>query len=379
MLYVDTPNDRELAALFAVKADACVSIYLRTTPITPDVGASKIEFSNLIREAVNQLEARGVPRARRADLQELLEDVLDDEIYWLYQANTLAVLATPDQIRTFRLANQIDSRVEVSDRFDIKPLLRATTFDHSAYVIALSENRVRLIEIFADLPPEEIQVPDQPRDLQTELGLDNRQKPQTRRPGSGDRGQTGGTARKLDLARYCRRIDAALAPALHGSDIPVIVMAAQPIASIFHNQCSAENLLPQIISHSPDRLTLGEIAAEARKVLEVHYRGKVEDFHEHYQRRLQSHRSSDNLEEVARAATFGSIETLYIDIDSKLQGTLDEQGGAVDYAPHEGVVAYSLVGEITRRALASGAKVIALRKGDMPGASEVAATLRFAI
>lgn len=80
-------------------------------------------------------------------------------------------------------------------------------------------------------------------------------------------------------------------------------MAAQPIASIFHNICSAENLMPQIIFHSPDRLSLGDIAAAARNVLNAHYQSRVEEFDEHYQSRLRNRRASNMLEEVARAAT----------------------------------------------------------------------------
>ena len=44
------------------------------------------------------------------------------------QAHSLAVLATPDSVRTFRLATAITDMVEVSDRFHLKPLLRAIAF-----------------------------------------------------------------------------------------------------------------------------------------------------------------------------------------------------------------------------------------------------------
>jgi hypothetical protein len=53
--------------------------------------------------------------------------------------------------------------VEVSDRFHLKPLLRAITFPHEAFVLALSENAVRLVEVFADLPPQQITVHELPK------------------------------------------------------------------------------------------------------------------------------------------------------------------------------------------------------------------------
>ncbi|OLL28503.1 hypothetical protein BTH42_27475 [Burkholderia sp. SRS-W-2-2016] len=369
MFHVDIPGSRDIARLFGIKSDACVSLYLATTPVTSETAGSRIEFSNLIRDAMSRLETRGLDKRRLWQLHELLAEVQENEVFWRYQANSLAVLATPDEIHTFRLANRLESEVEASDRFNIKPLLRATTFDHSAYVIAISENSLRVVEIFADLPPEEIRVPDQPTDMASELRLNDRN----------DSSINSGDLHKFNLTKYARRVDAALAPLLQHGDVPVIVMAAQPIASIFHNLCRAQNLLPQILSHSPDRLSPGEIAAEARKLLDVHYQSVVAGHREHYQGRLHNRRASDMLEEVARGATQGAIETLYINIDSDLKGTLDEQTGAVDYGTAGPAVAYSLVGEVTRRALAAGAKVVALRRNDLPAGADVAATFRFPI
>ena len=339
------------------------------TPITREIDGSVIDFSNMIRRALGELEKQGLNKRRLADLQELLNDVLKDEVYWRYQANSLAVFATPDEIRTFRLANHIESQLEVSDRFNIKPLLRATTFDNSAYVIALSEHGVRLVQIFSDIHPEEIEIPDRPKALPIELKLED---------SAAATQHKGDEVNKLHLAKYCRRVDAALAPLLHHSSIPVIVMAARPTSSVFHNLCSANHLLPQIISQSPDRMSLSEIADEARKVLDVHYKEVVAQSREQYEVRSRNRRASSSLEEVARAATLGSVETLYINIDSRLAGTLDAQNGTVDYAPAD-AVAYNLASEITRRALAHGSKMIALRTDDMPAHADVAATMRYAI
>lgn len=368
MFHVDIPTTRDIASLFGLRAEACVSIYLKTTPITHEIEACKIEFSNLIRQAIHQLEAQGLDKHHVKQIQELFEEVQQDDVLWRNQAHTLAVFATPDSIRTFRLANLINSRIEVSDRFNIKPLLRSTTFDQSAYVIAVSENSMRLVEIFADLPPEEIKDPNFPEHLYSDM---------TRR--SRKDMKSGDEDLKRDIAKYSRLIDAAIAPLLKHSDIPVIVMAAQPIASIFHNLCTANNLLPQIISCSPDRIPLHDIATAARTVLQGHYQSKIEALHERYTARFQKRRATDKLEEIARAATLGSIETLYIDIDGKASGCIDENTGEIDYHPAEGTIQYNLVGEITRRAFLSGAQVIALRQSDMPAAAEVAATLRFPI
>ena len=90
MLYVDIPTRSEFSALAGARADACVSIYLRTTPVTQDISAARIEFGNLIREAQKQLEDSGFDKRRMAALSEQLSDLVDDDEFWHFQANSLA-------------------------------------------------------------------------------------------------------------------------------------------------------------------------------------------------------------------------------------------------------------------------------------------------
>ena len=135
MLHVDIPTLPEIRALITARADICVSIYLPTTPQTQHVAASRIAFGNLTKTALAQLNEAG------------------------FQAHSLAVLATPDSVRTFRLATAIGNTVEVSNRFHVKPLLRAIAFPQHAFVLTLSENAVRLAEVFADLPPSPVRPP----------------------------------------------------------------------------------------------------------------------------------------------------------------------------------------------------------------------------
>ena len=59
MLHVDIPGRDELRALVDHRAPGSVSIYLPTTPLTQDVGASRIVLGNLVREAEAQLTAAG--------------------------------------------------------------------------------------------------------------------------------------------------------------------------------------------------------------------------------------------------------------------------------------------------------------------------------
>jgi hypothetical protein len=369
MLYLDTPTSRDLSSLNELRADVCVSIYLPTTPITQDIQQARITLSNLAKEAIRQLHEAGTDKRRLAALQEHLNDLGDDEDFWRFQAHSLAIFVTPDSLRTYRLANKLSETVEVSDRFRLKPLIRAITFPHAAYVLAISENAVRLVEVSPDLPAAMMKVPDLPKDAASAVGKStiNDRSPRGRVQGS--------EGQKTRLAQYVRKIDAALRPILAGSDIPVILAATQPIEAIFRS-VSAIPVLPQAISGSHDRTSDADLASAARPILDAHYQKQIADFRALFETRKGQRRATTDISDAARAATFGNIGQLLVDIDNVVDGTVDEETGAVTFDEAGDARNYGVVDEIAGRALRSGAKVFGVRKDDIPDRKSLAAILR---
>jgi hypothetical protein len=372
MLHTDLPSMSEFKRLAAERADMSVSIFLPTTPLTQDVEASRITFGNLVKTAHEQLAAAGADKRRLAALGEQLDDLAEDDEFWRLQANSLAVLATPDRVVTFRLANHVTELVQVSDRFHLKPLLRALTFSQAAYVLALSENDVRLIEVFPDLPAQEIRVPNLPKDAASAVGLSTLNDRAPKRRITGSEGQ------KVRLTQYCRKVDAALRPVLSGTTLPLIIAATEPLASIYRSVSSHHELLPDTLTHSNDRSTPGEIADAARPVLDAAHARQLAAFVERFEQHTDSGRAITDVADAARAATFGSIDTLVVNMDGALPGHIDEETGAVTFETSESAGSYGVVDEIVSRALATGATVLAVRKPDIPGGGELAATLRYA-
>ena len=145
MLYVDIPTLPEFKALATVRGNGCVSIYLPTTPLPQDTSVSRAQLKTFGKAALDQLDEAGFDKRQQASIGEHLAELEEDDEFWRFQAHSLAVLLTPETMRTFRLPNRLTAIVEVSDRFHLKPLLRAITFPHEAFVLALSENAVRLV------------------------------------------------------------------------------------------------------------------------------------------------------------------------------------------------------------------------------------------
>ncbi len=373
MLHIDMPTPTDFKKLNKTRSDACVSIYLKTTPLSQHSEASRSELKNAAREAIQQLEEANTEKRRIALVREQLEDLIEDDEFWQFQANSLAILATPDALRTFRLANALVPMVQVSDRFHLKPLLRAITYPQSAFVLALAENGVRLVQVHADLPPSLVKVPGLPKDAASAVGTAS----VNSRSASGR--VQGSEGQNVRLRQYARRVDETLRPLLNGSSTPLILAATGRLASLFPSVCSYALLVDRHIEDSASRLTDANLADHARPVLDELYELELADFRTVFESLSGEGRATTDLSDAARASTFGAIETLLVDIDAVVAGTVDDSTGAIAFAETESAASYGIVDEIAGRAIASGARVLGARKADMPGNAELAATLRFPV
>jgi release factor family 11 len=371
ILPTDVPTRAQLDQLFAVREPWSVSLYLPTNPSSRG-DAERIELKNLAAEASSQLQQAGAPKADVAAIDDELADLVDDDEFWRFQARSLAVFVTPTASQTFRLASNLTPQVEVSDRFHLKPLLRAVTFPHTAFVLALAQGSVRLLEIAPDLEPAEVEVPDLPTDVASAVG---KASIRDRAPSGRIQGSEG---QKTRMRQYARRIDEALRPLLNGLDLPLILAAAEPIDSIYRSVNSYPHLLATGVAGNPEALSAGELAASARRVLDDLYAEQLRATHEAYSMRASQRRASADIADVARAATFGLVDTALVDIDEIVPGYVDDESGAVTFDDAGDAVNYGVVDEIARRVWLNGGNVLAVRRDDIPGKGSVAAILRYA-
>ncbi|MDP3908466.1 hypothetical protein [Novosphingobium sp.] len=369
MLHVDVPSLSELRTLIAVRADAAVSIYLPTTPHGQHSDASRILLGNLLKDALAQLDAEEFDKRRRATLEEHVQALREDDDFWQMQAHSLAILATPDTVRTFRLATSVHELAAVSDRYHLTPLLRAVAFSQHAYVLALSENAVRLIEIFADAPPVVIKVAGLPTSAAAAAGKASINNLTQNTRIANAEGQT------FLLRAFARKVDAALRPVLSGRDTPLILAAADPLAAIFRGLASAPGLIAEGISASPDRLTDAELAEVSRPILDAHYAADIAAALDLHAQRAGEGRATTDLAHAARAAAQGAIELLLVDIDANQPGTMDDDGNIT--VADAGAASYDLIDELAGRALATGARVMGVRGTDLPAGAALAAVLRY--
>lgn len=373
MLHIDLPSRAEIEALAAYRGAPAVSLYLRTSALTGEAAAGRIALKNLLRTAVGQLEAAGTDKRLVWPIEEAVMALDEDDAFWEFQASSLAIFAAPDRMLAFRLPNRLADIVEVSDRFHLKPLLRSVTFPHHAYVLAIGMGAARLVEVSADLPPREVKVPGMPRDAASALG----RRSHAERSGPMRSGEA--SSESAILVRYARAVDQALRPLLKGQHVPLIVAAAEPLASVFRNAASYGHVAQHTIAGSADDAPDHVLATEARHVLDRIYAEEIAGLAARYAERAAHGRGTTDIAQAARAATFGAVETLLVDIDVTVSGTVDDADGKVTFDAAADALNYGITDEIARRVLHSGGRVVAVRRDDIPGRGDLAAILRYPI
>ena len=374
MLHVDIPTQPEIKALAEKRSEICASLYLPTSPLGQEAADhDRLTLKNLGLDATRQMTAAGVDKRLIWPITEQLEDLVDDDDFWQLQARSLAVFVTPESIRTFRLPNHLEPVAQVSDRFFLKPLLRSVTFPHEALVLSLSVGQVRLVQVFADLPPKEVRVPGMPKDAMSAVG---KATIGHRSPSGRIHGSEG---EKVRMRQYGRAVDHALRGLLAGRHTPMILAAPRPIDDVFRSVNTYPHLVAQQITASADELTDSQLAEAARPLLDEVYAEEMAAQIELFRAREAQGRATTDIAQAAKAATFGAIDSLLVDIDEVVPGWVDETDGSVRFAAADDITSYGIVDEIAARTIAHGGRVLGVRKADLPDGAHLAAILRWAI
>jgi hypothetical protein len=390
MLHIDIPTLAEFKALTQIRGQACISLYLPTSHLGTDAKFNRTAFKDLAKEALSQLKEAGTDKKKVSVFEERFEqlagpeqDVQDEdkirklqrakpdpiEQFWHYQGSGLAVLATPDMMRTFRLPDRPKRLAEVADRLHLTPLMRVMTSPHDVFVLALAEESVRLIRAFTNFPPQRIQVPDLPSSAEEA----------TRRPSFHVRAPRRRLQKlegeKVLLHQYARKVERATHAVFAGQNAPLVLAAAEPLASMFRSLNTYPRLADEMIAGNPD-LTDAELEDAAIPILDRLYARELKAVLALYDE-LKPRRATIDVSYAAHAATAGAIDQLLVDLDAVVPGLVSDIDGSVTYSASDDAETCSVVDEVARRALYTGARVMGARKNELPDHAPLTAILRY--
>jgi hypothetical protein len=317
---MDLFTERELKGLLAQQGTTCVSLFAPTQPGAGQVGT--IRWKNLVREADVQLTARGL---RPADIHALLRPAaaaLDDGAFWTNQGQGLAWFLAPGLSKSFWVPVAFAEQAITADRFHLKPLV-AVTAGAAFFVLALSQTTVRLFQGSA-FGLHEIDLKTLPHGLAAALGFEDQQSSPSahgrdlavRRGGWSAldfHGQGVDTdEKKKDILRYFQEIDRSLSSYLRGQKAPLVLASVEYLWPIYKQANSYAHLLAEGVAGHPDRLSAPELHARAWPLVRTVFAARPRKAVEQYHQLAGTGRTCNDLHQVVRAATDGTLQILWV-------------------------------------------------------------------
>jgi hypothetical protein len=385
---MDVLSKDDVKVLAGGRERICVSVYLPTHPVGEDIQQDPIRFKNLLRRAEELLEAEGI---KQRDIKELLTpcwSLLDDVDFWQCQSDGLAVFAARDFFRYFRLPEPFEELVVVTDRFHIKPLIPVLSESGRFYVLALSQNEIKLLHGSAH-SMSEVHLKDVPTSLAEALKYDDPEKQlqyHTGTPGHGGlrpavfhgHGAGGDAAgHKVEIKRYFDQVDKGIHEILKDEHDPLVLAGVEYVLPIYHEANSYPHLLEEGVVGNPEGLSTDDIRERAWKVVEPVFqkaRGEAMDL---YRELAGTGRASNDLEEVAAAAYDGRIETLFVALGVQRWGSFDAGKREVKLHDEQQPGDEDMLDFAAAHSLIHQGRVYALDAGKMPDGEPMAAVFRY--
>jgi hypothetical protein len=371
----------ELKTLVVQHRTPCVSIFMPTHR-----GGGKedpIRWRVHVGEAEKHLVATGL---RASEAQELLEParhLLEDVSFWQYQCDGLAFFLAPEFQRLYRLPMVFEDLVVVADRFHVKPLLPLISSNGRFYVLALSQNAVRLLQ-GTHYSVSEVDLKGVPRNLAEALLTHEAKEPFSfygRRAGEGA-GSWGGIFHghgvgiddsKEELLHYFQKIDRGLHPLLSEERAPLVVAAVDYLFPIYRNANTYPHLLEVGIEGNPDRLSSKELHDLAWAVVQPHFQEAQRKAAALYEQLAGTGRTASDLKQVVPAAYQGEVETLFVALGRQRWGRFNADTGRVEEHERAESGDEDLLNLAAIYTLGHGKTVYPVEPGQIPEGSLVAA------
>jgi len=350
-----------------------------------------VRCKNLLRQAEEHLLAAGL---RPPQIQAFLAPVqqrLTDYDFWQHQSNGLALFIGPEVFRLYRLPLPFAELVVVNQRFHLKPLLPLLSGDGRFYVLALSQNQLRLLEC-TRYSVTEVDLPNVPKsrdealkyDVETERQLQFHTRTQSfAAPGSGERGAifhghgVGIDDAKDRIVEYFRLVDRGLSEIIEPKPAPLVLAGVEYLLPLYREVTAYAHVVETGITGNPEGLRAEELQERGWSVVEPLFQKDLEDAAARYRRYAGTGLASSDLKEVVLAAYHGRVATLFVACDVQQWGTFAPETQDIMIAQEAAPEHEDLLDCAALHTFLNSGTVYAVPPEQIPDAAPLAAVLRY--
>jgi hypothetical protein len=373
----------QIKGLARQAASPSISIFLPTHRAGRETQQDPIRFKNLVRDAEKQLLDSGMgPREANALLQPA-QVLLDDSNFWNHQNEGLAVFIAADDFHYYPLPFRTEELLVIAQSYYVTPVLPLFTNNGHYYILAISQNEVRLFE-GTRYGVGQIDLPEgTPDSLEAALRLDDPQKSlQMHSDGGGGmfHGQgPGDEEQKVWVEQYLNLVDTSLKEILREQNSPLVLAGVDYLLPMYRKVSEYQNIMKEGITGNPEHLRPEELQEQAWRIVESYFQQETKKTVENYQQHAGTDKATDNVDEIVAAAFNGRVDKLILSVENQIWGAFNPKDGKVLRSLNGQTEKYNLalLDFTAMNTLQNGGTVCALSQDEMPTDSPIAAVFRY--
>jgi Bacterial archaeo-eukaryotic release factor family 3 len=367
--------------LSGAHAAPCLSLYQPTFRSFPEKRQDPIRFKNLLGTLHDALRQHYPQHAQEALLQPF-HALAEDPDFWNHTLDGLAVLANRELFRVYRLQRPTPERAVVADSFHIKPLIRILQSADRYQLLALTQRSARLFEGNRDAVDEIPLAAGVPRTIEDALGEELTEPFLT----ASSRGSGGAPIyhghgsrkdeQKTDTERFFRAVDRAVWQ-WHSrpSGLPLILAALPEHHATFRHVSHNPQLAAETIDVNPDTLDATALRRLGWEAEQPRYLALTAQLTERFHSARSKGLASDELTQVAAAASASRVATLMVDADQYVPGRLEPETGTLRATQTPDMD--DLLDDLAELVLRRGGEAVVIPRERMPASTGLAALYRY--
>ncbi len=384
---MDMISKQDLTHLLEGRGDTPhVSIFLPTMRAGVETQQNTIRFKNLLREASQRLADGGMDKTEVDQLLAPARALVDDFDFWQHQADGLAVFVADDFFETYRVPIEFTELVTVEDHFHVKSLFPLFNIEGEFYVLALSQNEVRLLR--GDrYRVHEIQLEDVPKSLADALGHETTEPQIQAHTGSRtarmDRspifhGQGAGEEdQKAEIRKFFNILDRGIQDFLGDKRSPLVLAGVDFLLPLYREVSDYQHIVETGVKGNPEELSAEELHDRAWDVVVEVFRAQRREVVERYNDLKGNDKASGKIDEVVPAAVDGRVDTLFVPRGVRRWGTFDSEQRILDQHDEQQPDSEDLLDLAAIHTFLNSGQVYAVAPEDMPDGGHVAAVFRY--
>jgi hypothetical protein len=360
------------------KADCYLSLFMPLERQPDKRESNRIRLKNLIKQARAQLTVANYPHP--SQLLEPAANLLINGQLQPHASDGLAIFITPNFARHYYLPFSFDELVVSGTSFHVKPLLSLLNDNGRFHILTLSQNHVQLHRANR-FTIEPVELADLPDNMADTLWYDDPEKQLQYHVGDGQtamyHGHNASADKKGVVLRFFRQIDRVVMSHLYAEKTPLILAAVEYLFPLYHEANTYPFLLTEGIPGNPEETNLTDLHQKAWSIAAPHFKQAQDAATAQYQALAETERASADLQEVAPAAFFGRVETLFTPVGEQRWGHFDVKSGRLHLCDKTESGAVDLLNATAVQTLRNGGTVFAVPPHEMPADAPVTAVFRY--